>query len=123
MVLCAKYVDSEAIYTMKTFGGGLIRCATSRKVAEALGLKYMSKILSAFEPLSRLIRKGLRYGDPPVFCMWVNRVGVRTGISDKDRALTVCRLHVVTEKACTGRLKKAGISFTKGSRAQGMRLY
>jgi len=111
IVLYAKYVNPEAIYIMRTLGGGLICYATSRKVAEALGLKYMSEILSAFEPLSRLTKKRLRYGDPPAFSIWVNHVGVRTGISDRDRALTIYKLHEVTEKICTGRIEEGRNQF------------
>ena len=89
LVYHASRVDYDAVYTLRTRAGGLICFATTQEVARALGLPWGDELISSHPPLDRLAAKRLSYGDRPAFTIWVNHVGVRTGISDEDRSLTI----------------------------------
>ena len=119
IVFYAGYVTPETIYLMRTLGGGLICYVTSRKIAEVLGLPYMADILSNIPGLRNLAMKKLRYGDAPAFSIWVNYVGVRTGISDSDRALTISKLHEVVKEVFKGNKETAKEMFLKNFQAPG----
>lgn len=113
MVYYAGLIDHNKIYILRRDAGGLICYATSYRVAEPLGLRFMSDILSLIPDYVPLASKVLSYGDKPAFSLWVNYIGVRTGISDKDRALTIQRLHEVTSNVWKGNIDKAKEIFYK----------
>lgn len=95
MVFYAGLIDYRKIYKLRRDAGGLICYATSYIVAECLGLRFLSDVLSVIPLYKPLTSKVLSYGDKPAFSLWVNNIHVRTGISDKDRALTISKLHNV----------------------------
>lgn len=95
MVFYAGLIDYRKIYKLRRDAGGLICYVTSYIVAERLGLRFLSDVLSVIPLYKPLISKVLSYGDKPAFSLWVNSIHVRTGISDKDRASTISKLHDV----------------------------
>ncbi len=107
MVYYAGLIDYNKIYILRKDAGGLICYATSHKIAEPLGLKFMSDVLSLIPDYVPLTSRVLGYGDKPAFSLWVNYIGVRTGISDRDRALTIRKLHEVISNAWRGNIDKA----------------
>ncbi len=101
-VIHPKFVDWERIYEMRMVAGGLICFAVPMGCARALGLRFLSDELMEDPKLFKLVKKP-SYGDMPAFSLWVNHAGVRTGISDEDRALTIKELGRVVELWFSGR--------------------
>jgi 3,4-dihydroxy 2-butanone 4-phosphate synthase len=101
MVYHASFITYKEVYMLRTVAGGLICYVMPYEVGRALGLKFMDEILSITE-FKDLTSRRLSYGDKPAFSLWVNYVGVRTGISDMDRALTISKLYEVTEYVVKG---------------------
>ncbi len=95
MVFHASRVGPDQVYMLRTRAGGLICYATTWEVARGLGLLWGDELISLHEPLRPLTLKRLSYGDRPAFTIWVNYIGVRTGISDRDRSLTIRKLDEV----------------------------
>jgi len=101
MVYHASFITYKEVYMLRTVAGGLICYVMPYEVGRVLGLKFMDEILSSTE-FKDLTGRRLGYGDRPAFSLWVNYVGVRTGISDIDRALTISKLYEVTEYVVRG---------------------
>jgi len=97
LVYHASRVDADAVYTLRTRAGGLICYATTSRVTGDLGIPWGDELIASRPPLDRLAAKRLSYGDRPAFTIWVNHVGVRTGISDEDRGTTIRGLDRVVE--------------------------
>ncbi len=98
LVFHASRVDADAVYTLRTRAGGLLCYATTWTIASSLGLVWGDELIASKPPLDRLTSKRLSYGDRPAFTIWVNYAGVRTGISDEDRSLTIRMMDRVVEK-------------------------
>ncbi|MEM2204191.1 MAG: 3,4-dihydroxy-2-butanone-4-phosphate synthase [Sulfolobales archaeon] len=107
MVFYAGSINYRSIYTLRREAGGLICHAISEAVAKELGLPYLSDLLSSISQLSGLTSRRLRYGDAPPYSIYINHFSVRTGISDKDRALTIRRFHDVVELVISGAPEEA----------------
>ena len=119
MVFHARHADADRVYTLRTRAGGLICYATSVEVTRGLGIPFGDELLASHPRLSALASRRLGYGDRPAFTIWVNYVGVRTGISDEDRALTIRELHRVTEAFVSGRREEAERLFYANFQAPG----
>lgn len=102
MVFYAGSIDYRSVYMLRREAGGLICHAVSEAVAKELGLPYLSDLLSSSPHLSSLASKRLRYGDAPPYSIYINHLSVRTGISDRDRALTIRRFHDVVDLIISG---------------------
>lgn len=107
MVFYAGSIDYRSIYTLRREAGGFICHAISEAVARELGLPYLSDLLSSIPRLSDLASRRLRYGDAPPYSIYINHLSVRTGISDRDRALTIRRFHDVVDLIMSGASKEA----------------
>lgn len=106
MVFYANSIDYRSIYLMRREAGGLICYVTSSDVAKVLGIPYTTDLLSRIPHLQKLSSKRLRYGDVSPFTIYVNHINVRTGISDRDRALTITMLDKVVEYIYNGQIEK-----------------
>ena len=95
LVYHASRVDVDAVYTLRTRAGGLLCFATSDEVRRGLGLPWGDELIARVPGLEALASRRLSYGDRPAFTIWVNYSGVKTGISDSDRALTYGHLDRV----------------------------
>lgn len=103
MVFFAGSIDHKSIYELRREAGGLICYVTSDHVARELGLEFLSDILMKHPLYRELANKRLRYGDMPPYTLYVNHVKVRTGISDRDRALTIRELDKIVDLIENGR--------------------
>ena len=96
MVVAAEFVTPEHIARMRQHAGGMICLAISNSLGNELGLKYMHEILSSsdhFDSKSKEMIMGLApYGDHPTFSIAINHYQTYTGITDRDRALTICEM-------------------------------
>jgi len=105
MVVRGDFVDPRTLRIMRKEGGGLICFVTTYDIAKSLGLRFQTEILrdAGFGDLL----KRPSYGDEPAFTLYVNHVGVKTGIRDVDRALTIRELSKVVKVAWEGDLAEA----------------
>ena len=93
MVVAAQFVTPEHISRMRQNAGGLICLAIDDSFAKSLNLQYMHHILSRSNDVdvdSKQMIMGIApYGDHPTFSIYINHYQTYTGITDKDRALTI----------------------------------
>ncbi len=95
-------VTPRHIFQMRKDGGGLICTAVHPEAARRLGLPFASDAL-------RAIAVAEREGDIPYdrknhssFSLWVNHRNTFTGITDRDRALTVNAIAEQVKQALNG---------------------
>jgi 3,4-dihydroxy 2-butanone 4-phosphate synthase len=93
MVVAAQFVTPEHISRMRQNAGGLICMAIKDSFAKSLGLQYMHNILSRSADIDadskQMIMGTAPYGDHPTFSISINHKQTYTGITDRDRALTI----------------------------------
>ena len=90
MVVAAEFITPEHIVRMRQHAGGLLCMALENNFANSLKLQYMHEILSNSEISNKEMIMGLApYGDHPTFSLSINHYQTYTGITDKDRALTI----------------------------------
>jgi len=93
MVVAGEFVTPEHVARMRQHAGGLLCVAISNTLGEKLGLRYMHDILSnsnSFDSNSKEMIMGLApYGDHPTFSISINHYQTYTGVTDRDRALTI----------------------------------
>lgn len=96
MVIAAEFVTPEHIARMRNDAGGLICISVNNTFATSLGLDYMHEILlnsQKFDSdLKKMIIGTAPYGDRPSFSISINHKNTFTGITDKDRALTISEM-------------------------------
>lgn len=105
MVKAAQHICSSNIATMRNDAGGLICLAIPHEIASKLNLIFMHDLLysaSKNNPsLSKMISSIAPYGDRPSFSITINHIDTFTGITDKDRALTITAMSNVCSKIDT----------------------
>jgi 3,4-dihydroxy 2-butanone 4-phosphate synthase len=90
MVVAAEFVTPEHIARMRQHAGGLLCIAIDNDFANSLELKYMHEILAESTISNKEMIMGLApYGDHPTFSISINHYQTYTGITDKDRSLTI----------------------------------
>jgi 3,4-dihydroxy 2-butanone 4-phosphate synthase len=89
MVAAGEFVTPEHVARMRQHAGGLLCISIDNEFANALGLRYMHDILSESSTDKEMIMGLAPYGDRPTFSIYVNHYQTYTGITDKDRALTI----------------------------------
>ncbi len=99
MVVAAEFVTPEHIARMRKDAGGLICMSLNHTFASNLGLDYMHEILfnsqNFDDNLKKMIIGTAPYGDRPSFSISINHKDTFTGITDKDRALTIHEMAVL----------------------------
>lgn len=98
----ADAVTPRHIVQMRRDGGGLICTAVHPLAAQRLGLPFASDVLRATAAAER-------EGDIPYdrknhssFSIWVNHRSTFTGITDRDRALTITAIADMVKKSLNG---------------------
>jgi 3,4-dihydroxy 2-butanone 4-phosphate synthase len=93
MVVAADFVTPEHIARMRQDAGGLICLSINYGFAKSLGLNYMHDILSNSNNIDieskKMIIGTAPYGDRPSFSISINHSSTYTGVTDRDRALTI----------------------------------
>ena len=96
MVVAADFITPEHIARMRQDAGGLICLSVNHAFAKNLGLSYMHDILSSSQSVDtdskNMIIGKAPYGDRPSFSISINHKNTFTGITDKDRALTISEM-------------------------------
>jgi 3,4-dihydroxy 2-butanone 4-phosphate synthase len=89
MVVAAEYVTPEHVARMRLNAGGLLCIAIDNDFGQSLGLRYMHDILAESSTDKEMIMGLAPYGDRPTFSISINHYQTYTGITDKDRSLTI----------------------------------
>ena len=93
LVVAAQFITPEHISRMRQHAGGLICLAIDDVMGQKLQLKYMHEILSKSNYIDidskKMIMGTAPYGDHPTFSIHINHKQTFTGITDRDRALTI----------------------------------
>ncbi len=90
MMVAAQFVTPEHVARMRQHAGGLLCISIDYNFANSLELKYMHEILAESTFSNKEMIMGLApYGDHPTFSIAINHYQTYTGITDKDRALTI----------------------------------
>lgn len=89
MVVAAEFVTPEHVARMRQHAGGLLCIAIENEFGTSLGLRYMHDILEGASIDKEMIIGLAPYGDKPTFSISVNHYQTYTGITDKDRSLTI----------------------------------
>ncbi|NQE06070.1 3,4-dihydroxy-2-butanone 4-phosphate synthase [ANME-1 cluster archaeon GoMg1] len=107
-VMPASFITPQKVAYFRKEAGGLICVAIHPAAADRLGLPLMSDIFrnvnSNFSSLKRLVEeKGdLLYDNRSSFSLWVNHRDTFTGITDRDRALTIKKMGEAVDKVLNG---------------------
>ncbi len=91
--LAAEVTRPEHVRQMRRDGGGLIFLMVGHEVASKIGLPFMADVLmeaaATYEVLQAFVPDDIPYDIKSSFSVTVNHRGTYTGITDKDRALTI----------------------------------
>lgn len=119
MVFYAGAIDHSRIYYLRRYAGGQICYVSGRLFREALSIPFLQELFQKHPSLRNISTRRPRYGDPPAFNIWLNHVRTKTGISDKDKALTISALHEVAELVYHGLINDAKAKFEREFYAPG----
>jgi 3,4-dihydroxy 2-butanone 4-phosphate synthase len=107
-VLPASAITAREVSYFRNEAGGLICVAIHPLAAERLGLPLMSDILrnvnSTYPLLSTIVEGAgdLHYDKRSSFSLWVNHRDTFTGITDRDRALTIRKIGEAVASVLNG---------------------
>jgi len=89
-IACEKVKPSD-VARMRVDGGGLICIAISREIAKNIGLPFIQDVYkkSGMKVFKALKADDIPYDEKSSFSLTVNHRKTFTGITDKDRALTI----------------------------------
>ena len=92
-IIAAEFVTPDAIGTMRRHGGGLIFLIVDHATKEKLKLPYLADLFykegGRWPVLKELIPNDIPYDTKSSFSITINHRKTFTGITDKDRALTI----------------------------------
>ncbi|SRR5579875_189331 len=99
MVVAADFITPEHIARMRRDAGGLICLSVDHAFAKEIGLRYMHDILSSSQGIDagskEMIIGKAPYGDRPSFSISINHKNTYTGVTDRDRALTMSEMATI----------------------------
>ena len=103
MVIAAEAVEPNHVATMRRDAGGLICVALHSRIADNLGLPYLTEIYESAKPNYNVLAvtkpNDIPYDEHSAFSITVNHRRTYTGITDIDRALTIKELGKLGAKA------------------------
>jgi 3,4-dihydroxy 2-butanone 4-phosphate synthase len=107
-VIPAEAISFEYVRQMRKDAGGLICVAmdpvASRKLCMPLMADLVREARNLNQALEMVVEKegDIQYDKRSSFSLWVNHREARTGIPDRERALTIRKIADVTEKSLNG---------------------
>lgn len=114
-VIAAEFVTPESVAKMRQDGGGLICMAIDKDIAEKLSLPFMADVLrfsqTKFPLLKEIKADDIPYDEKSAFSVSINHRKTFTGISDKDRALTISEFAKFCRKLSADPVREFGKNF------------
>jgi len=96
MIIGAEFVTSREVAMMREDAGGLICTCIHPNLCDKLGLPFMTDIMDVakekYPVLRELTPNDIPYDERSSFSVWTNHRNTFTGITDKDRALTISNM-------------------------------
>ncbi len=106
LVIGSQFVTPGHVRTLRKDGGGLICVAIHPRIAETLEIPFLVDVwkhaYGRYRVLRDLEANDIPYDEKSSFSITVNHRGTFTGITDKDRALTIKELSRIGENALNG---------------------
>jgi len=123
MVVASEFVNQDIVRTMRKEGGGLICVTIPPDTRRVLGIPYMVDVLSHSTKLFPIL-DGLKPNDIPYdakssFSLTINHRKTFTGITDRDRAMTISQFAKVVKLSMSCDNGQAADTFTKNFRSPG----
>ena len=103
LVIASQFVTPEAVRRMRKDGGGLICTTVPARAWERLGIPFLSDLF--FEArkdhplLGELVPDDIPYDTKSAFAITINHRRTFTGVTDKDRALTISQFSKMVGEA------------------------
>ncbi len=123
LTMASQHVTPAAIRTLRKEAGGLICVTLSGDVHRKIGLPLMADVLRdagrTFPILEAVSAEALKYDRRSTFSLTVNHKDTFTGITDKDRALTIARLATIAGEAVKRENGWAAHTFAEEFRSPG----
>jgi 3,4-dihydroxy 2-butanone 4-phosphate synthase len=98
----ADAVTRHHVMWMRKDGGGLICTAVHPEAAKRLGLPFARDLMSAYQGVEKLGEIPYDRKNPSSFSIWVNHRSTFTGITDRDRSLTINAIADQVKAAMNG---------------------
>ncbi len=102
LVVPSEFVKPDTIRTMRKDAGGLICVTMLEAVRSRLELPFMAEVLHhagrSFPVLEALGREDIRYDRHSAFSIAINHRDTFTGVTDRDRALTISRFAILARE-------------------------
>ena len=103
MVIASQHATADAVRTMRKDGGGLICTTADATIQDALGLPFLSEVFKdmggKYPVMHALIPDDIPYDVKSAFGITINHRDTFTGITDKDRSLTITRFSDLARRA------------------------
>ena len=103
LTIASQFVTPSAVRTLRKEAGGLVCVTLSSDVHRKIGLPLMADVLRdagrTYPILEAVSAENLKYDRHSTFSLTVNHKDTFTGITDKDRALTISRLAAIAGEA------------------------
>ncbi len=123
LTIASQSVTPAAIRTLRKEAGGLICVTLSADVHRKIGLPLMADVLRdagrTYPILEAVSTETLKYDHRSTFSLTVNHKDTFTGITDKDRALTIARLAAIAGEAVRRENGWAAHTFAEEFRSPG----
>ncbi len=106
IVVAGEHVTPEHIRTLRKDGGGLICTAVHPRIAKKLGLPYLVDVwdhsADKYSVLDELKANDIPYDAKSSFSITINHRKTFTGITDRDRTLTIKEFSMLANNAKNG---------------------
>jgi len=123
MVIASEFVNAESVRTMRKDAGGLICVTIPPEARKCIGIPYMVDVLGISKERYPII-DGLEPNDIPYdakssFSLTINHRKTYTGITDRDRSLTISEFAKIIKLTYSCENGFAAEAFTKNFRSPG----
>ncbi len=123
LVKASEFIKSDDIKILRKDGGGLIFLMTSKDIANKLKLPFLADMYKDIEDgypvLKELVPNDIPYDSKSSFSLYINHRETFTGITDKDRSLTMKEFANLTKKIVNINSEDACKLFGKHFRSPG----
>jgi len=123
LTIASEFVTSDAIRRLRKDAGGLICTTLVGDIRSRLELPYMVDVLRhagrAFPILEAVAKEDMKYDRRSAFSIAVNHRDTFTGVTDRDRALTISRFAALAREALRRENGWAAHAFAEEFRSPG----
>jgi 3,4-dihydroxy 2-butanone 4-phosphate synthase len=104
MTIASQFVTPDAVRVLRREAGGLICTTVPAEAREKIGLPFLSELFSEAAVRHPVLARTVTTSAPydavaSPFSITINHRDTRTGVTDRDRALTISRFAALVEEA------------------------